>query len=106
MGKNYFTAGFDLTGYKAYYKYFTRSGMMEEEVDYTTDVALFAKYKYNYQDRLIIEPGIRLQYYASMSAAVPEPRLAMKYNLSRKVRLKLSAGLFSQNFTTITSDKM
>lgn len=105
MGKNYFTAGFDLTGYKAYYKYFTRSGMMEEEVDYTTDVALFAKYKYNYQDRLIIEPGIRLQYYASMSAAVPEPRLAMKYNLSRKVRLKLSAGLFSQNFTTITSDR-
>lgn len=105
MGKNYFSAGFDLTGYKAYYKFFTRAGIPLETIDYTTDIALFAKYKFNYQDKIIIEPSFRFQYYASMSAAVPEPRLAVKYNLSKSIRFKLAAGMFSQNFTTITSDR-
>lgn len=105
MGKNQFNAGFDLTGYKAYYKFYTKGGLIQEVPDYTTDIAVFAKYKFNYKDNLIIEPSFRFQYYASMSAAVPEPRLAIKYNLSKSVRFKLAAGLFSQNFTTITSDR-
>lgn len=105
MGKNYFSAGFDLTGYKAFYKFYTRAGLPQEAIDYTTDVALFGKYKFNYKDLIIIEPSFRFQYYASMSAAVPEPRLAVKYNLSKSIRFKLAAGMFSQNFTTITSDR-
>lgn len=105
LGKNQFIAGFDMTGYEAYYQYYTKGGIMEELSDYTTDIAVFAKFKYNFRDKLIVEPGIRIQYYASMSAAVPEPRLAMKFNMTKKFRLKLAAGIYSQNFTTITSDR-
>ena len=105
LGKNQFIAGFDMTGYEAYYQYYTKGGIMEELSDYTTDIAVFAKFKYNFRDKFIVEPGIRLQYYASMSAAVPEPRLAMNFNMTKKFRLKLAAGIYSQNFTTITSDR-
>ena len=105
LGKNQFIVGFDMTGYQAYYKYFTRGGIEKDLSDYTTDIAIFAKYKVNYRDKFIIEPGFRFQYYASMSTGVPEPRLAMKYNISKSFRLKLAAGIYSQNFTTITSDR-
>jgi hypothetical protein len=52
-----------------------------------------------------VEPSFRLQYYATLSTASPEPRLALKYNLSRNVRLKLAGGLYSQNFVALTSDR-
>ncbi|MDX9890948.1 MAG: TonB-dependent receptor [Bacteroidales bacterium] len=105
LGKNLLIIGFEMTGYQAYYKYFTRNGLEQNLSDYTTDIAIFGKYKFNYKDKLIIEPGFRFQYYASMSTGVPEPRLAMKYNISKSFRLKLAAGIYSQNFTTITSDR-
>ncbi len=107
LGKSVLNVGFDLTGYKAEYQFYTKAGLLQSVEDYTTDVALFVKYKYNFNDRLLIEPGFRFQYYASMSAAVPEPRIAIKYNVNKEktIRLKLAAGIYSQNFTTITSDR-
>jgi hypothetical protein len=77
----------------------------ESPTDYTADISIFVKYKYNLNDLLLVEPSFRLQYYASLSKATPEPRLALKYNVSKKVRLKLAGGLYSQNFIAITSDR-
>jgi len=106
VGRSVFSAGVDVNLFTTKYSYpDVFNNIQSIEPDYTTDIALFVKYKYNFKDILLIEPSVRLQYYASLSATPIEPRLAFKYNLSKNVRLKLAGGLYSQNFVSITSDR-
>jgi len=46
-----------------------------------------------------------MQYYASLSNTSPEPRMALKYNISRRLRLKLAGGMYSQNLIAANSDR-
>jgi hypothetical protein len=106
VGRSVFSVGVDVNIFTSKYSYPDVTNHVEElNPDYATDLALFFKYKYNFKDILLIEPSFRLQYYVSASAASPEPRLAMKYNITKKIRLKLAGGLYSQNFMGITSDR-
>jgi len=105
-GRSVFSVGIDVNIFTTRYSYpDNNNNVTNLEPDYTTDIALFGKYKYNFKDILLIEPSFRFQYYASLLTASPEPRLALKYNISKKVRLKLACGLYSQNFVAITSDR-
>jgi hypothetical protein len=54
---------------------------------------------------LVINPGFRAQYYASLRSFSPEPRLGIKYNISENLRLKLAAGIYSQNLISANSDR-
>jgi hypothetical protein len=54
---------------------------------------------------MVIEPGFRLQYYASLSKISPEPRIGVKYNISDVLRYKLASGIYSQNFISANSDR-
>lgn len=56
-------------------------------------------------NKLIIDPSVRLQYYASISEFSPEPRLGLKYNLSDNIRLKAAGGLYAQNLIAANSDR-
>jgi hypothetical protein len=105
VGRGVIKVGFDLLGYKTVYEYYNSGKEKFEPDDNTTDIGLYVKYKYNYKDKLLIEPSFRLQYYASLSAASPEPRIAFKYNITNKIRLKLAGGLYSQNYVSISSDQ-
>ena len=101
---NYFTdygllnVGFDILGFQTLYSAFGAE-------DNTTDLGIFAKYKFNFRNLLLIEPSFRLQSYFSLNAYSPEPRLSIKYNITKKIRLKLAGGLYSQNFVAISSDQ-
>ncbi|WP_170853683.1 TonB-dependent receptor [Lishizhenia tianjinensis] len=67
----------------------------------------FAGY-FNYRlitGRWVIQPGIRLQYYASLSELMPEPRIAAKFNATEDLRFKVSGGRYTQNFTSAASDR-
>lgn len=105
IGKSLLNVGIEAVGYNTGYRYFTRFGSEVFLEDHTTDLSLFAKFKYNFRNKLLVEPSFRLQYYYSLGEASPEPRLAIKYNVSKKVRLKLAAGLYSQNMVSVTSDQ-
>ncbi len=72
--------------------------------DNTTEIAFFFKDKLLLGD-LVLEPGIRLHYYASLGQFSPEPRIGMKYNLSSKFRLKAAAGVYSQNILSTVDDR-
>ncbi|MDR2970636.1 MAG: TonB-dependent receptor [Bacteroidales bacterium] len=106
VGKSVFSAGIDVNLFTTKYSYPNINNVVVNlDPGYTTDIAVFVKYKYNFKDLLLIEPSFRLQYYASLSSASPEPRLALKYNVTKKIRLKLAGGLYSQNFVALTSDR-
>lgn len=70
----------------------------------TTGSAFFI-FKKNFDQRFILEPSVRLQYYSSISKFSPEPRLNMKFNINENVRLKAAAGLYSQNIVGLKSDR-
>ena len=72
--------------------------------DYSTEIGLYAIYKLMYKS-ILVEPSLRLSYYASLGEAFLEPRLSAKWNISDNFRLKLATGLYSQSFIDTKSDR-
>ncbi|MCK9204380.1 MAG: TonB-dependent receptor, partial [Bacteroidales bacterium] len=104
FGRDALKYGLELAGYKTVFDFFNT---VKRKIDYTqnsTEVSVFVQYKW-LPGKFIIEPGLRLQYYASLSTVSLEPRLAIKYNIARNFRLKMAAGLYSQNLISTTYDK-
>lgn len=96
--------GFELLGFKTDYFFFNSLNRIIQQEENTTEIGAYVKYKKMLGD-LILEPGLRLQWYASLGNFSPEPRLAMKYNLTDKIRLKGAGGFYSQNLISASSDR-
>jgi hypothetical protein len=72
----------------------------------TIDVGAFIKHKFiDRKKRIVFEPSFRLQYYATLGVLSPEPRAAIKVNLTPKIRFKGAAGLYSQTLMSANSDR-
>lgn len=72
--------------------------------DYSTEIGLYAIYKLLYRN-VLVEPSLRLSYYASLGDVFLEPRLSAKWNVTKKFRLKLATGMYSQTFLDTKSDR-
>jgi hypothetical protein len=84
---------------------FTNSlGLIVEQNQNTTEFGLFVQYRKAWK-RVVIEPGFRTDYYASLGAISPEPRLGIKFNLTDYLRLKCAGGIYSQNFISTRPDR-
>ncbi len=105
FGRDALKYGLDLAGYKTTLDFYNSvNRKIGGDPQNSTEVSAFVKYKWM-PGKFIIEPGLRFQYYASLSAASFEPRLAIKYNIARNFRLKMAAGMYSQNLISTTYDK-
>jgi hypothetical protein len=71
----------------------------------TSEVSAFVNYLKNFNKKFLLETGLRLQRYASLSETTLEPRVGMKYNINTRWRLKGSAGIYSQNLMSAVSDR-
>jgi hypothetical protein len=71
----------------------------------TSEVGGFFKLKYKLGSKLIVEPSIRIMYYAGQQKFSPEPRLNLKANLTNTLRFKLGTGLYSQNIISTSNDR-
>lgn len=86
---------------------FTTFNELDREIkaeNFSTEIGAYLNYRI-VRGLWVIQPGIRVQAYASLNAVVPEPRLGVKYNVNENFRIKLSGGRYSQNFTAASSDK-
>ena len=105
MGKNTLKYGIEMLGYTTDYQTYSVYGHNKIGARLnSTEIGAYAKYK-AVLGKFLLEPSIRLQYYASLSDLSPEPRLAIKYNATDRLRLKAAAGMYSQNFVAATSDR-
>lgn len=95
--------GIDIEMFKTEYAFQNHFGRKFEQTENTSELAGFMTYKLN-RGKWLVEPGLRLVYYASVDEFFAEPRLALKYSLNDKLRFKLAAGLYSQNFLDARSD--
>ncbi|HYG14238.1 MAG TPA: TonB-dependent receptor, partial [Bacteroidia bacterium] len=104
MGRNDIKYGVELNGFTTDFSTFNAAGRGIAQADNNTEIAFFIRHR-NVYKRWVFEPGFRLQYYASLAEASPEPRLSVKYNVNRKFRLTAAAGMYSQNLMGATSDR-
>jgi len=104
LGKDELKFGFELEGYRTEYKFTNFINAQIEQIENTTQLGLFAKYK-AVIGKFIVEPGLRVQVYASLSEISPEPRLAIKYNATDRFRIKFAGGMYSQNLIAASSDR-
>ena len=104
LGKDEFRYGVDVIGFRTDYQLTNIVGNPLGQQENTTELAVFFKYK-KVWSKVILEPGLRLNYYSSLSEFSPEPRLSLKYNITDDLRIKGAAGLYSQNLLSTSSDK-
>jgi hypothetical protein len=104
MGKDELKYGIELIGFNTDYQFQIANDLIVEQQENTTEIGGFLKYKLT-AGKFLIEPSFRIQYYASLSAFSPEPRLALKYNLNNHLRFKLAGGFYSQNLISARSER-
>jgi len=104
IGDNELKYGMNVLGFSTRFSFFNSVGRRVEQDENNTELAGFLTYKIT-KGLLLIEPGVHLHWYSSLSTLVPEPRLGIKYNLTEKVRLKGAFGRYSQNLISANSDR-
>ena len=104
LGKDELKYGLQLQGFTTDYFFINATGRTIQQKENTTEIGFYGQYK-AIIGKMILEPSIRVQWYASLSEMSPEPRLAVKYNVSDGLRLKLAGGLYSQNLISARSDR-
>ncbi|MGB0806014.1 MAG: TonB-dependent receptor [Salibacteraceae bacterium] len=103
-GDNTIKYGIDILGMKTDFNYQNSIGRKIEDIKNSTEFSGYFDYKI-VAGKWVVEPSIRGIYYSSLSEFSVEPRIGLKYNASKKVRLKAAGGLYSQNLISSNSDK-
>jgi len=69
-----------------------------------TELAGYLKYRKVF-NKLVIDPSLRLQYYASLKKTALEPRLGLKYNITDDFRIKAAGGVYTQSLMSSVSER-
>lgn len=104
MGDDELKYGIEVQGFKTDFTFFNSIGRSIGQAQNTTELAGYLRYKKK-AGNFIIDPGIRVQYYASLSTISFEPRLGIKWNATENMRFKAAGGLYSQNLLAANSDR-
>ncbi|MEO8068417.1 MAG: TonB-dependent receptor [Flavobacteriales bacterium] len=104
VGENEIKYGIEVLGFKTDFSFFNSIGNKFQQSESTSELAAFLNYKVKLK-KLVIDPGIHLHYYASLNVFNPEPRLAVKWNVTDNFRVKAAAGRYSQNLVAANSDR-
>lgn len=98
--------GFNISGTGTAYNFYNSANRLISDSATSDQLNGFLKFKLvSKNKKLIVEPGLRLQYYATYDAFSPEPRLDAKYNISDKFRLKFASGLYSQDIISVVDER-
>ena len=103
FGSDRLKYGISLQGYTTDYLYYNAYRLRTDQQEHTNEIAAYATYKWN-RNRWILEPGLRYVYYNALSEGSLEPRLAAKFSINDKARIKMAGGLYSQIFLDARSD--
>ena len=115
LGKNRLKYGVELKGFSTDYIFVNSLARTISQKESTTEIAGYGSFKMLFgkshkskaksYDKLILEPGLRVQYYASLRNISFEPRLTAKYNVGPLLRVKAAMGMYSQNLISTASDR-
>lgn len=105
-GKSKLEYGFGFNYFQTKFKTFNEVNRAIEQNNNSPEAGAYVTYRHVTKNRrLVIEPGMRFQGYASVGQLTAEPRLSAKYNVTDIFRVKIAGGYFTQNYTSTNSDK-
>lgn len=96
--------GLEVVGFNTKFNFYNAANRQILQEENTTEFAAYVRYKMN-RGKWVVDPGLRLHYYAALGEFSPEPRLAVKFNAHDRFRIKLSGGMYSQNLIAANSDR-
>jgi len=96
--------GFDLNGFTTDFQFKNLVGITFNQNENTTELGGYVSWRYK-AGAVILEPGLRTQFYASLGNFSLEPRLAVKSNFSDHFRMKFAFGRYSQNLISTVNEK-
>jgi hypothetical protein len=97
--------GIEINGFSTDFEIYNSVNRRIQQKENTSELSAFVNYLKNFNKKFLLETGLRMQRYATLSETTLEPRIGMKYNLNTRWRLKGSAGLYSQNLMSAVSDR-
>ena len=97
--------GLEMNGFRTNFEIFNSFDRRISQYENTSEINGFVNYLKNFNKKLLLETGVRIQRYASLQESTLEPRLRMKYNFNTRWRFKASAGYYSQNLMSAVSDR-
>ena len=103
-GKDLFKYGINLLAFNTSFDFNNAAAVEVSEQDFSTELGAFANYT-KVINRWVLDPGFRVNYYASQSEISYEPRLGIKYVLTDHIRVKVAGGVYSQNLMSVSSDR-
>lgn len=98
------TYGLNISGFNTSYLTYNELKRKIENTNFSTEIGAYVSYRY-VAGRWVVQPSFRVQAYPSVANIAPEPRLGVKFNASEFIRLKMSGGRYTQNFTSASSDR-
>lgn len=104
LGKDEFVYGFDAIGLRTDFNVFNALGRRVRQEQNSTELDAYAKYK-KVTNKLVIEPGLHMHWYAALAELTLEPRFGIKYNAKPGLRFKAAGGAYSQNLISAVSDR-
>ena len=105
FGSDYaFKYGVEVKSIRTEFDFTNPFGITLDQTQSTSELSGFLKFRKSW-DRLVFEPGVRIQYYASLGEFSPEPRLGIKWNITDRTRFKAAAGLYSQNLISVSNER-
>lgn len=96
--------GFDIKGNSTDFEFFNQANRRISEESFSSEIGGYVHY-HTLLDNWVLDPGIRLHYYSSLSEMQFEPRMAAQYNFTNYLRANISGGWYSQNLVSTTSDR-
>lgn len=96
--------GLELNGGATNFEFVNFKKLTISQKSNTSEIAGYFKYRQKIGN-LVIEPSLRMQYYASLSEFSPEPRIGLKYNISDRIRFKAAGGMYSQNLISTVNER-
>lgn len=96
--------GIEMLGFRTNFSFFNSVGREITQEENTSELAGYFNYRKNLK-KLVLDPGLRLHYYASLSVLNVEPRFGFKWNVTPDFRIKGSTGRYSQNLVAANSDR-
>jgi hypothetical protein len=104
LGDDEVKYGIEIIGFTTDYYVVNPANRVIQQQESTTELASYVRYKKKI-GKLVIDPSLRLHYYASLGTPSLEPRFGAKMNVTDNFRLKGAAGVYSQNLIAANSDR-
>lgn len=105
FGNDYeFDYGLEIKSIRTDFEFTNPFGINLTQFQNTTEMAAYFLYRKAWS-RLVIEPSVRFQYYASLNEPRVEPRLGLKFNATDDLRFKAAGGYYSQNLISTSNER-